>query len=379
LTGDGWPNGSIIRSGEGKSHGKTPHIESLFFVILRGMTEQPRDIKNEVAEIKFLIHDLRVESFINEVIHFHVTVDTDLEIYSVDQAQAIHGEDLKELKAKAVSQRKTLQEYANAVKSFSPDKTILALGNQYVEAIHDICELTLDPRWGRADKVLTFLPRESRSAKSHPQYMNCIRWICGVYYRIQHFLDEKYKKDVYEEFDLSRELQDFVRNVIYGYVTQKTGARVEIQLDRLDSAVLGGNRYRFRRMFFNLVMNAVDAMENRRVGVLDISMVTEGDRAVLKVSDNGSGMSAEKIEQLLTDRESLEGELHSLGFVFVRRTVAEFGGELSIESKVDTGTTMTISLPKLDVAAPAPRRSSDCEKPELLREVDETCLQGRAQ
>ena len=73
-------------------------------------------------------------------------------------------------------------------------------------------------------------------------------------------------------------------------------------------------------------------------------------------------MTQEKIEQLLQDKESLDGELHSLGFVFVRQTVAELGGDLSIESQVGKGTTMTIRLPYLPGAEATPRRLSEWEK-----------------
>jgi len=341
------------------------------------MSQNNEGLKRDVTEIKFLIHDLRVETFINEVIHFHVTVDTDLEIHSVEQAQAFHSEDLQELKSKAVAQRKALQSYNNAVKNFSPDKTILTAGKAYVETVYDLCELILDPRWGRAEKVLSFLPNDSRSARTHPHYMNCIRWICGVYYRIHYFKEERANKDLYEEFDISEEVHDFVRNVIYGYVTEKSSARVEIRLDTLDSAVLGGNRYRFRRMFFNLVMNAVDAMSHMKVGVLTISDVVDGDRVVLRVQDNGYGMPAEKIEQLLADKKNLDGELHSLGFVFVRQTIAEFEGKLSIDSEVGKGTTIEISLPHHVGVKAAPRRPSECEKLELLQDVEEARVQDK--
>ena len=79
------------------------------------MVQHPEDLKRDVAEIKFLIHDLRVERFINEVIHFHATVNTDLEIHNVEQAQAIHDEELQELKNKAVIQRKALDEFTSWV------------------------------------------------------------------------------------------------------------------------------------------------------------------------------------------------------------------------------------------------------------------------
>ena len=56
------------------------------------MVDHPEGLKRGVTEIKFLIHDLRVERFVNEVIHFHATANTDLEIHNVEQAQAFHDE-----------------------------------------------------------------------------------------------------------------------------------------------------------------------------------------------------------------------------------------------------------------------------------------------
>ena len=342
------------------------------------MIEDFEGIKRDVAEVKFLIHDLRVESFINEVIHYHVTVNTDLEVYSISQAQAIHAEDLQELKTRAQNQRRRLKEYSNAVKSFSPDKTILTLGRNYIETVYDICDLILDPRWGRSHKVLSFLPPDSRSVRAHSHYMNCIRWICAVHARIQHFRNETSSEDLSEAFDIAAELEDFVRHVIRGYVAEKSSARVEIQLDRLDTAVVKGNLYRFRRMFFNLVMNAVDGMKDRKVGILNIRATVDGDRVVLKVRDNGSGMSDAKIQQLLTDRKSLDGEIHSLGFVFVRQTIADFSGELSIESELDKGTTIAVSLPYLQGVKDIPSRPLECEKLEILRDFEEIRSSGKA-
>jgi hypothetical protein len=173
--------------------------------------------------------------------------------------------------------------------------------------------------------------------------------------RIERFLAEQEKRDVYEQFDIAEDIRDFTRNRLYGYVTETSSARVELLLDHLDSAVIGGNRYRFRRMLFNLVMNSVDAMAHKKLGVLTISDVIEDDRVLLRVSDNGTGMTPEKIRQLLRDKETLDGEVHSLGFIFVRQTVTEFDGELAIESELEKGTTITIRLPYLPEAEPSPQ------------------------
>ena len=303
--------------------------------------------KKDVAEIKFLIHDLRVEGFVNEILHYHVTLNTDLEIYNIAQAQVLHAADVQELKAKLGVMRKALQDYSNSVKSFSPDRTVLLLGRRYVETIRDVCDLILNPLWGRSDKVLSFLPDEARSVRWRRRYRNCISWLYGVHLRIEAFLEEQEKPGVREEFDIAEDVRDFTRDVVMGYVVEKSEARVELQLDRLDSAVITGNRPRFRRMYFNLIMNAVDALSGRKAGVLNVSAAIEGDRVTLRVRDDGVGMTQDKIQQLLSDRPTLDGELHSLGFVFVRQTVADFGGDLAIESAVGKGTTMTLRLPYL--------------------------------
>ena len=311
------------------------------------MADYKEGIKKEVAEVKFLIHDLRVERFINEVIHIHVTLNTDLEIYGIDQAKVLHEADLQVLKEQAVSLRKAFQDYSSAVENFSPDRTLLLTGRKYIDTIYSICELILNPLWGRIDKVMDFLPQDSRSVGSRLLYRNCVDWIGGVHRRIRHFLDEEETGWAQEEFDIAVEIEDFTRNVLQGYVTEKSASRVDLQLGQLDSAVLCGNLPRFRRMYFNLIMNAVDAMSDRKVGILRTTDRVEGDRVVMRVSDDGAGMTPEKKQQLLTDKESLDGELHSLGFVFVRQTVDEFQGDLSIDSELGKGTTITIRFPYL--------------------------------
>jgi hypothetical protein len=333
------------------------------------MPDYTEGIKKDVAEIKFLIHDLRVEKFINEIIHFHVTLNTDLELHGIDQAQIIHGHDLKVLKEKAVGLRKAYQDFSSAVKNFSPDRTVLTSGQKYVDTIFSACDLILNPLWGRVDKILAFLPPDSRSGKGRTHYFNCISWIRGVHHRIEQFFSEHSESGVHRDFDISAEIEEFTRNVVYGYVMEHSSGRVQIELDRLDSAMLRGNVARFRRMYFNLVMNAVDAMANRDVGVLAIGTAIENGRVILTVSDNGSGMPAEKIEQLLADKETLDGELHSLGFVFVRQTVREFGGELLIESRLGRGTTITIAFPYLsgEESGSPPAKSST--EPAMTRVV----------
>lgn len=335
------------------------------------MPDYREGIKKDVAEIKFLVHDLRVEGFFNEILHYHVTLNTDLEIYNIEQAQVLHAADVQELKSKLGVARKAFQDYSNAVKSFSPDQTILLLGRRYIDAIHETLHLILSPLWGRSDQVLSFLPKEARSVRSRRHYRNCISWLYGVHLRISAFRQESNDPNAKEEFDIAEDVRDFTQDVVYGYVVEKSETRVELQLERIESAVIVGRRPRFRRMYFNLVMNAVDAMSGRKAGVVHVSSIIEGDRVALRVRDDGVGMSPGKIQQLLTDRQTLDGEVHSLGFVFVRQTIAEFGGELAIESEIGKGTTITLRLPYLKdkVLQPDPSYQKTYRLPEKYRSM----------
>ena len=342
------------------------------------MPDYKEGLKKEVAETKFLIHDLCAEGFINEVVHFHVTLDTDLEIYSVDQARIMHSEDLSALQEDAFILRKTYEDYYNAVKSFLPDRTVLVKGRIYIDTIHSICELILNPLWGRVEKVLCFLPADSRSVRSRAHYQDCMRWLDRVSSRIEHFLAEQKNENVCGEFDISKEIEDFTRDVICGYVREKGGARVELRLERLDPAVIRGNLPRLQRMYLNLIMNAVEAVAAKAGAALNVSDVVEGERVVLRVQDNGTGMTAEKIRQLTTDKETLDGELGSLGFVFVRQVTGEFTGELSIDSEVGKGTTVTVRFPCLRGSKGDPLIPSRHAEFEIVPYTDSARLGTRA-
>jgi hypothetical protein len=326
------------------------------------MPDHTEGIKRDVAEVKFLIHDLRVERFIDDVIHFHVALDTDLELYAIKDLDVPTGDDLLALRAKAAELRATFNEYEEAVRGFAEPARVLEVGNRYIASIHGLCELILHPLWVHIEEAMALLPKQSRTVLSRSHYRNTIRWLCGVYYRIEHFWAEQHHEDVNEVFDIAGDIEDYVRNVVYGYVTEKSSGRVELEVGTLEPAVVSGNRFRFRRMYFNLVMNSVDAMADQNLGVIRIDEHTDDGQVVLTVCDDGSGMTHDKITQLLTDRESLDGELHSLGFVFVRQTVTDFGGRLGIDSTLGKGTTITVRFPYLRDVPPPPRRGSLCKE-----------------
>ena len=111
----------------------------------------------------------------------------------------------------------------------------------------------------------------------------------------------------------------------------------------------------------NLVINARDAMEGRgrlaieaRNAVLDADYansfpeVTPGQYVMIAVTDNGSGMPPEVVQQAFEPffTTKREGRGTGLGLSMVYGFVKQSGGHIKIDSTVDQGTTVGIYLPR---------------------------------
>ena len=103
------------------------------------------------------------------------------------------------------------------------------------------------------------------------------------------------------------------------------------------------NEFKMRRVLENLVKNAVDAMTDG--GSLALSQRLHEDKLDLIIKDTGVGMSQETLENLWIPLYTTKKEGMGLGLCICKRIIDAHGGTISVNSKVDVGTTFTISLP----------------------------------
>jgi signal transduction histidine kinase len=99
----------------------------------------------------------------------------------------------------------------------------------------------------------------------------------------------------------------------------------------------------FRRALLNLVQNALDAMPQG--GILTVQGQRTATHVQLQVQDTGKGIPpaqrAAIFEPLYTTKPGGTG----LGLYIVQEIVAAHGGQITVESVVDQGTTFTVTLP----------------------------------
>jgi signal transduction histidine kinase len=110
-----------------------------------------------------------------------------------------------------------------------------------------------------------------------------------------------------------------------------------------------GSTGRLSQVFLNLLVNAAQAVADRRDGKAEIFVTTrrEGDQVVAEVSNNGPAISAEHLprifEPFFTTKNAGMGT--GLGLSTSRDIIRRHRGEIRVESSVDAGTRFTLVLP----------------------------------
>ena len=108
------------------------------------------------------------------------------------------------------------------------------------------------------------------------------------------------------------------------------------------------NEFRLQRAILNLVVNAKDALTDKKDGRIKISTAVEDNqRLVIRISDNGCGIYKDKLKkifELFYTTKGMDGS--GLGLSIVQKFVESLGGKVSVVSQVDVGSTFSMVFPK---------------------------------
>jgi len=123
--------------------------------------------------------------------------------------------------------------------------------------------------------------------------------------------------------------------------------RVEIRREYADNPVVRLNRDKVKQVLLNLLRNAAQAMADPSHGLIRLIVQQEAEYGVVKVIDNGSGMTPQILARIFEPFFSTKGEESmGLGLDICRQIIEQgHGGQIWAESEVGTGTTFTIRLP----------------------------------
>jgi signal transduction histidine kinase len=109
------------------------------------------------------------------------------------------------------------------------------------------------------------------------------------------------------------------------------------------SSAVRADRDQLRQVFWNLFLNAVQAMGEQ--GELRVDTQSEGSAVQISVQDTGPGISPETLGRLFEPFYTTRAGGTGLGLAIVRRILEEHNGEIRVDSEPDVGACFTLTLP----------------------------------
>lgn len=133
----------------------------------------------------------------------------------------------------------------------------------------------------------------------------------------------------------------YVENIMRPYSKMN---QVGIQVCFTNSLKKKYDENQMRQCFINLFKNGIEAMKDNG-GTLSIDVAEHNKNIVIKIEDNGIGMTSEEISQLGKPYYSTKKEGTGLGMLMVYNTISNVKGKIDVESIVGKGTTFLITIP----------------------------------
>uniref|UniRef100_A0A2A4YU27 histidine kinase n=1 Tax=OCS116 cluster bacterium TaxID=2030921 RepID=A0A2A4YU27_9PROT len=149
-------------------------------------------------------------------------------------------------------------------------------------------------------------------------------------------------------------------------------------------ALILADPIRFEQILFNLVGNAIKYTNK---GNIEISALQEAGHMVFKVTDTGIGISEDDLEHIFEPFEQADGGItrkiggSGLGLTISRKLVELMDGKMSVETRLDIGSTFCFDLPIADEScavnyANVSEPVVDSEENEALKYIEAERLLG---
>ena len=92
-------------------------------------------------------------------------------------------------------------------------------------------------------------------------------------------------------------------------------------------------------------MNAIEAVEGKNPGIIEITTTTQNGHCAMILKDNGVGMDEEELSKIFEPFITSKKNGTGLGLTNTQNIILNHKGHISVESKKGEGTTFIILLP----------------------------------
>ncbi len=153
----------------------------------------------------------------------------------------------------------------------------------------------------------------------------------------------KMPEDKFEVFDVS----EILRGTTDLF---KQSENVEIKAKIAPSVYVNADPEQIRRVFNNLIKNAIQAIPEDRKGKIEIELKVLKAGVRISIKDNGKGIPLDNYKKVFVPNFSTKNSGMGLGLAICRKIVETAKGTIAFQSELDKGTTFTVLLPPYEKA-----------------------------
>lgn len=143
-------------------------------------------------------------------------------------------------------------------------------------------------------------------------------------------------------------LEPLVRRIIEAATARIAAAGATIEVRR-PLAVPRGDETLLIQILTNLLDNALTRRQPQAAPLIQLSAALEGDRVLLRVADNGTGIAAAGRARIFEAFERLQASSEQpgsgVGLAIVAKAARLMGGDVAVESSPGEGSTFSVRLP----------------------------------
>ncbi len=136
---------------------------------------------------------------------------------------------------------------------------------------------------------------------------------------------------------------DVINQVLHLVQQKCTVNKIDIETEFKGNIHLDADPNQLKQALLNLILNSLDAMSNG--GILRISTKTQNIHYTIDILDTGCGIDPKNLPHIFEPFYTKKEKGTGLGLAITQGIVEKHGGKLTVESKLNQGTTFRIILP----------------------------------
>ena len=190
------------------------------------------------------------------------------------------------------------------------------------------------------NQLKEYIPPDEASSENLDLVLNSTNHVLELSTRIHSKLDILNLKE--SKFLLSQSVDSAI-SLLKPYLDLHTDINIVKQYT-VDATIFG-DAAQIQETFLNIIKNAIEAMDGR--GIILIKIYKTRRKVYIDFTDTGKGIEKDKLSLVLdpfysTKRQQVN---YGLGLSYCYNVFQKHGGDISIKSRVNQGTTFTLSLP----------------------------------